>query len=300
MSTKNLPASLKVLAETKTEGVSKSTLFRVDPRLIKFEKGFNLRAENDELEQHVERLFQAMKAGAFIPPIDVSVADGKITVRDGHCRTRAALKLRKEMPEYTLECRQLRGNEADAVLHMLGTGGGSKLLTPLEQGIGYLRLIKMGLKPSEIAAKLGVSRATIDNGLTLAEAPVEVQQMITKGEVSATTARDAIKQGPEAVTALKNAVKEERKNPTPAKKGSNGSTSKKPNKKVTAKKLRGTAAAKKEKKGTISEVVPINSSSVSITVDKSTAEAVVNFLRVSSQDDVILQEFATVLETALM
>lgn len=240
----NPATSLRAISEGGTGGVTKSTTFRVDPNLVTFEKGFNLREPNDELDLHIDRLYASMKAGAFIPPVDVQINDkGEIVARDGHCRTKAARKLRKEMPEYTLECRQLRGNEVDAVLHMLGTGSGQKPLTPLEQGRGYLRLVKMGLKSQDIADKLGVSRVTVDNGLTLAEAPVEVQQLISNGEVSSTTAREALKQGPEAVAALKKAADEERANPTPTKAGKQSTK-----KKVTAKKLQGTAADKTKNK----------------------------------------------------
>jgi len=112
MSKDTIPAtSLRALAEGKAEGISKSTTFRVDPDLIKFEKGFNLREQNDELDLHVDRLAAAMLAGAFIPPVDVQINDkGEIIARDGHCRTKAAKLVRKKMPEYTLEYRQLRGN----------------------------------------------------------------------------------------------------------------------------------------------------------------------------------------------
>ncbi len=290
------PNSLRTLAEKKTDGVSKSTIFRVDPRLLKAEKGFNLREDNDELTQHIEHLYQAMKAGAFIPPVDVSVEDdGKIVIRDGHCRTKAAVRLRKEMPEYTLECRQLRGNDADAILHMLGTGGGAKPLTPLEQGKGYLHLIKMGLKPAEIAAKLGVSRPTVDNGVVLAEAPVEVQKMIASGEVSSTAAAGAIKQGKEGVKALVKAVKDERATPTKKKNGKKG--------KVTAKKLKGTKAEKrvkkKVKKDTAQKELDLGDS-ITITIKRSDAEKAVKFIKGVDFVDDYLNLVCNAIEVALL
>jgi len=292
--------SLKALAEHKESvGVTKSIEFRVDPDLIQFETGFNLRAENQELEDHVERLYLAMKVGAFIPPIDVSMVDGVIIARDGHCRTRAARKLKLEIPEYTLEARQLRGNEADAVLHMLGTGSGSKPLSPLEQGKGYLRLINMGMKSTEIAAKLGVSRVTVDNGLTLAEAPVELQQMVAAGEVSSTTARGAVKKGKEAVEAVKTAVKAQRV--THGKETPEGKT-KPVKKKVTAKTLRGTAAAKAKPvdSGETPDITKAQPGMVIVSTTVSTAIAVAKFLRDFAGDDHDLNEFAGTLEMLTM
>jgi len=301
------------MAEHKADGITKSTTFRVDPNLIKFEKGFNLREDNDELSLHIDRLAAAMLAGAFIPPVDVQINDkGEIIARDGHCRTKAAKIVKKKMPEYTLECRQLRGNEVDAVLHMLGTGSGQKPLTPLEQGRGYLRLVKMGLKSQDIADKLGVSRVTVDNGLTLAEAPVEVQQMISNGEVSSTTAREALKQGPEAVEALKKAASEERANPTPTKAGKKSTK-----KKVTAKKLRGTAAdkttkkkgkkpAKKEAAAEVPAPGPAthlfaDTGEILVKLKKEGAQSAVDFLKANAPDnDPVLNEFIATLEMALL
>ena len=198
--------SLKAMAESKAEGIQKATYFRVDPRKIEFEEGFNLREEGPDLDAHIERLYQAMKSGAFIPPVDVSVVDGRIIARDGHCRTRASLRLIEEGVEYLLEARQIRGNEVECVVHMLGSANG-KSLTPLEQGRGFLRLTRHGLTITQIADRVGVHRSTVDTGLALAEAPVAVQRMITAGEVSTQVAIDAIKKhGSKAVEYLQTLI----------------------------------------------------------------------------------------------
>lgn len=204
--------SLKALAEGKTDGFQKAAYFKVRPDVVEFEQGFNLREEGAELTEHIERLYHAMKAGAYIPPIDVSVIDGRVLVRDGHCRTRAALRLQAEGVEYLLEARQLRGNDADAVFHMLGSDQG-KHFTPLEQGRGFLRLINMGHKVAEIAARTGMHRSTIENGLALAEAPVAVQKMVAEGKVASHTALKTVRKvgGEKAAATLAAGVKEAEK-----------------------------------------------------------------------------------------
>lgn len=262
--------SLRALAESGTEGINKNTTFRIDPALVLFEKGFNLREENPEVEEHINRLAAVMEQGAFIPPIDVIVVDGKVICRDGHCRTKAARKVKKKNPEFLLECRQLRGNDADALLHMLGTGSGQRPLTPLEQGRGYLRLLKFGMNPQQIADKLGVSRPTVDNGIALAEAPADVQKLIVDGDVSATTARKVVKQGAEAVKALKDTVAAKKAAPATTKK-----------KKVTAKHLKDTAAAPKKKKA---ESPPAGKDDVTITVKKGMALATLEYLQAHADD----------------
>lgn len=197
------PVSLKQLAEGKAEGVQKATYFKISPDVIEFEEGFNLREEGAELDEHLERMYVAMKAGAYFPPIDVSVIDGRIIARDGHCRTRTAKRLKKEGVDIMLEARQFRGNEAECVFHMISSSQG-KPLTPLESGRGYLRLIRYGLEVPAICARTGVSRTTVENGLILAEAPVAIQQMIVKGEVSAHVAIDVIrKHGSKATEVLR-------------------------------------------------------------------------------------------------
>lgn len=199
--------SLKALAESKAEGIQKATYFKVRPDLVELEPGFNLREEGPELDEHIERLYHAMKAGAYIPPIDVAVVSGRIIARDGHCRTRAALRLLSEGIEYLLEARQLRGNDSDAVFHMLGSDQG-RHFSPLEQGRGFLRLINMGHPVAEIASRTGMHRSSIENGLALAEAPVAVQRMVAAGQVASHTALKTVReQGASAVDKLVEGVK---------------------------------------------------------------------------------------------
>lgn len=90
------------------------------------------------------------------------------------------------------EASEFRGNEVDCVYHMLGSAAGMPL-SPLEQGKGYLRLINYGAKIDDIAKRCGVSRTTIENGLILADAPPDVQQMIASGKVAAHVAIDLLR-----------------------------------------------------------------------------------------------------------
>lgn len=330
-SPKDLPANvtantLELLFRGKTEGVGKSSIFPIDPELVEFEPDFNLRTKDDLWEAHVERLYLAMKNGAAVPPIDVRVSAGKIICVDGEGRTTAAMRMREEFPDFKLQARQFTGNEQDRVLHMLGTGSGQKTLSPLEQGLGFLRLTKYGMANAEIAAKLGISVVTVANNLQLAEAPVNVQNMIRAGEVSSTAARDALQGGADGVAALELAVEEQRlSNPAPAA-DAKGKPAKK--KKVTAKTLKGTPAekksaakqkaAEKEKKAKAkadakaakeaakaAKSTPpapvIAEDEISITVKKTDAQAVVDFLRSNTpNEDQVLVSFTSALEMALM
>lgn len=184
--------SLKAMAEEKVDGIAKMTIFTVDPDVVEFEEGFNLREEGPELDAHLEALYQAMKAGANVPPIDVSVVDGRVIARDGHCRTRTARRLKVEGVPYLLQARQFRGNDAECVFHMISSAQG-KSLTPLEAGRGFLRLLRYNLTVADICRRTGLNRTTVDNGIILAEAPAAVQKMIGSGQVSAQVALDILK-----------------------------------------------------------------------------------------------------------
>ncbi len=199
--------SLKAMAESKVDGIQKATFFKIDPDLVEFEPGWNDRDEGPELDAHIAQLEAAMAAGAVVPPIDVQVVDGRVIVRDGHCRTRAARNLKARGVTYVLEARQLRGNDVDMRYHKLGTGTGSKPLSPLEAGREYLRLMNMGETVAGMAARIGVSRTTIENGLKLAELPAATQALVKAGSVAPHAALKATKEhGKEAPGKLAAAV----------------------------------------------------------------------------------------------
>ena len=200
--------SLKALAEAKTDGVAKLTIFTIDPDVVQFEAGWNGRDEGPDLVEYRQRLKAAMKAGAFLPPIDVQMVDGVPIVRDGHSRTLMARELKAEGTPYTLQARQIRGNDAEMRYHMLGSAAG-RPLSPLEQGRQFLLLTRLGESVAGIAARLGQHRSTIENGLRLAEMPATVQKMVGAGKVASHTALKTVKQhGKEAAKVLTDAVKE--------------------------------------------------------------------------------------------
>lgn len=202
--------SLKALAEDKDpdHGIGKLTIFKADPNVVQFEDGWNGRDEGPDLIEYRQRLKAAMKAGAFIPPIDVQVVEGVPIVRDGHSRTLMARELVAEGHPYSLQCREIRGNDAEMRYHMLGSAAG-RPLSPLEQGRQFLLLTRMGETVAAIAARLGQHRSTIENGLKLAEMPAAVQKMVGAGKVASHTALKTVKEhGTKAAGVLAAAVKD--------------------------------------------------------------------------------------------
>lgn len=182
--------SLKAFAEAHVGGVQKTTQFKVDPRVIEIEDGFNARPIDLE---HVACMMESARNGQGFPPIVVRVDAGRIILIDGHHRLYACMKLIEEGFEYkSIDCMQFRGSDADRVALMLTSNAG-KNLTPLEMGIQYRKLIVFGWTPKEIAGKVGKSKNHVDDMVTLASSDSSVQQMVKNGEVAAHTAVVSVK-----------------------------------------------------------------------------------------------------------
>lgn len=73
--------SLKVLAERKIDGVQKTTQFKVHPKILEFEEGFNARPIDRE---HVASLKASFMAGVGWGTIEVRVDDGRVNRGDFH------------------------------------------------------------------------------------------------------------------------------------------------------------------------------------------------------------------------
>ena len=191
MSNEKFPVSLKAMAESKLNGVTKTTYFQVDPRSIEVQEGFNARPIDHE---HVNSIKQAYSAGATLPPLYVRVDAGKIILIDGHHRLAALMLLIDEGQEILrVDCNQFRGSDADRVALMLTSASG-KALTPLETGLQYKKLVGFGWSAKEISEKVGKSTTHIDDMLLLANSNTDVRNLVTVKAVAATIAVQTVKQ----------------------------------------------------------------------------------------------------------
>jgi ParB-like chromosome segregation protein Spo0J len=109
-------------------------------------------------------------------------------VRDGHHRREAYLQLISEGEDIrAIDVDEFGGNDADAIALLLTSAQG-KPLTPLQAGQQYAKLLKYGWKVNEIASKVGKSSSHVSQMLQLTGADEDVKGMVTRKEVSATTA----------------------------------------------------------------------------------------------------------------
>jgi ParB-like chromosome segregation protein Spo0J len=184
-------ASLKVAAENKDfQGVSKITNFNVDPRLIEVEPGFNRPISRDV----VEGFKTTMRQGKKIPALMVRVEENKIILVDGEHRVIAAMELIAEGVQIlSMSAEQFRGNDVERIMYKLASANENGV-SPLNQGIDYVKLRNMGLTNQMIRDGVGKTVAHITTCIELAEANHDVHTAINNGDISSTEARKVVKE----------------------------------------------------------------------------------------------------------
>lgn len=189
--------SFKALAaDANVPGVKKTDLYRVDPRLLTEEPGFNLRDYNDpDVIEHIEGFAYSYQQGTYVPPLVVRTDDeGRVVIVEGHCRRRGAfLAIERGVELAYLDCVPFRGGNVERVEVMLRSAEGLKLKT-LAIALGYLRLTRLGHTTADIAKRLKKSRTHVDQLMLLATANADVHELVRKDLVSAYAAIEALRE----------------------------------------------------------------------------------------------------------
>lgn len=177
---------------------------------IYIEPGFNLRQQDDVLEESIESLARHIIAGGRIPPLEVRIRpEGGVWVVDGHRRHAAlgralergaALRNPKD-GEAWIHIVYFEGNDADRTARII-TSAANKHLKALEIAEGYKRLRAFGWAVGQIADKVGKSAEHVLQLLALGDANSDVQQMVNAGKVSATRAANTARKHGEQAGAL--------------------------------------------------------------------------------------------------
>jgi ParB family chromosome partitioning protein len=192
-----MPILLKDLAADPTiAGIKKTDMFRVDPRFLSEEEGFNLRDYNDpKVIAHIEAFCASYTNGQYVPPLIVrTMDDGRIVPVEGHCRRRGALlAIQRGARLPFVDAVQFRGSDAERVEVMLRSAEGLKL-EPLAVAEGYLRLYRMGHSTAQIAKSQNKTVVRVDQLLTLARANSDVHTLVRDGKVSVDVAIAALRE----------------------------------------------------------------------------------------------------------
>src|SRR5258708_6237725 len=191
----------------------RSDVHRVDPRVLLIEDNWNTRDDNEELLAHIDMLAQSIAEIGVKKPIEVKLLKGKLIVRDGHCRTRAAIRAiehyKADIKTVSVISVDRYANDADLILNQIISNSG-KPLTIMEEARVYKKLLDMGWQQGDIGKKVGKSNGRISQVLSLLEMPQAVQAQVINGAVSASLAQSVVKASEtpqEASVALQEAVK---------------------------------------------------------------------------------------------
>lgn len=166
----------------------RSDLYRVDPKLIQIKPDWNSRDASDPANAaHVDELKASIREMGVKRPLVGYMENEIVYVSDGHCRLAAVMQLIAEGVEiktvpFMVEDRH--SNEADRIFSQIIHNQG-KPLTGIEQAKVFKRLLDLGWKQNEIAAKAGISGGRVSQLLELLTLPVVLQKFITEGKASA-------------------------------------------------------------------------------------------------------------------
>lgn len=172
--------------------VGRSDMFKVDPRKLKEEPGWNVRLPSDELTAHIRRLADSIKEIGVQVPLKIRMDSmlGVPYVVNGHCRLAAvmlAIAEGADIKSVPVMMEERNCNEGDRVLSMITCNEG-KPLSILEQGAVYKRLVAWGWSEGDVAKKSGYSPTHIGSCLLLEGALPAIKALVASGKVSASLA----------------------------------------------------------------------------------------------------------------
>ncbi|HEB8768684.1 TPA: DNA-binding protein, partial [Klebsiella pneumoniae] len=144
--------------------------------------------------EHIQNLKKAFLNGADIDPITVVIVDGKPLVRQGNCRTRAALLAQQEsgLP-ILVRLREFQGDEIEQEWHSLD-GAKSLPLCPVGRGIAYSRLVNdAGMSVEQVAQRENISEMAVRQIISLATIDDELKTLISQDVISYTLCLELIR-----------------------------------------------------------------------------------------------------------
>jgi len=169
----------------------KSDVWKIDPRALVIEEGFNTRKEMGDISE----LARSIEVNGLKVPVRVHRDGEKYIVTDGHRRTLAIQELLKrnvEIARIPAIVTRKQSTE-ERIIEILLTNSG-KPLTPIEQGNTYLKLLNFGWDAKEISERTGKSEENVKNNIFLVQGSTkETRKFIEEKSISATTARQILK-----------------------------------------------------------------------------------------------------------
>ncbi|VWB28805.1 ParB-like partition protein [Burkholderia lata] len=202
-----VPGNVKQIMKQFRQG--SADIYMVSLDAIRVRPGFNApRLADPDYPAAVREYADSMKVNGFFrhKPLKVCAAvDGFLYLSDGHTRWDAVQLANSEGAgiEAVPVVNEERGTtEEDRLFGKYQDNNGRKL-TPLGEAILFKDMLGRGISEEAIARRLPCSITKVRNALTLLSAPTAIREAVQAGEVSATAARNLVKEsGADAVGQL--------------------------------------------------------------------------------------------------
>jgi ParB family chromosome partitioning protein len=200
-----------------TVGVSSGDLWKMPRNRIRVIPGFNVREKDADYKANVRRYADSMKANGYdeTKPMAgfVFEEDGEhlIGLTDGHTRLDAVdLAISEGCEIVTIPVvTKARGTSMEDITIGLVTSNSGAALKPLEVAKVCKRLVGYGMEVKEIATRLTLTTAYVNQLLDLLAAPKAVRDLVANGTIAATLAMDTLKKhGKDAAKMLTAGVKQ--------------------------------------------------------------------------------------------
>lgn len=193
-----------------TNKTTKSDIFRIDPRNIVVQEGFNSRTDFGDIQELAEQI----KQQGVLNPITVipyKEEDGteKYKLVDGERRYRATMLLINagvEIPRIPALFQPKALSQEEMLIQQLMRNEG-KQFNEYELGIAYNKFKKFGYTNAEIAEKLGVKRWKVDCFLAHLERDEKVQNLMKEGRITGVDVRHIYQAAKNETAAVKEIMK---------------------------------------------------------------------------------------------
>lgn len=200
-----------------TQGISSGELFNVPRNRINVIPGFNVREKDADYKANVERYAASIEANGYDKTKPLAGfayeenGEHLIGLTDGHTRLDAIdLLLAKGVKIETIPVViKPRGTSMEDITIGLVTSNSGAALKPLEVAKVCKRLVGYGMEVKDIATRLTLTAAYVNQLLDLLAAPKAVRDLVSNGTIAATLAMDTLKKhGKDAAKMLTAGVKE--------------------------------------------------------------------------------------------
>jgi ParB-like chromosome segregation protein Spo0J len=196
--------------------VSKTDLFKVDPRKVEVVEGRNSRQDYGDLEE----LSRSIEEMGVLNPIHVTRDGDRVLLVDGERRLRATLlAIGRGAAIETIPAKMHRDGMSDIeTMFVQLTANTGKPLEIVEEGRAFQRLVDWGLSVADIEKRTGRTNYYVKARLAMVDGCPDLQKAVADGEVTIAKAVEIVKASKGDVKAQKAAVgkaKEEKAAPKP-------------------------------------------------------------------------------------